>query len=315
MTYIDQQKSVALQIYGNKSWREGRRRFLFVLRSIKNKKQVDGYNQFFKAYQAIPNFYEDHIELQENINRIFFYANSTAQERLDRLIWHFEALPKYLTSQAMVTVYNTGKTEGGDLAIVQSQKGLLVWESKELAMQVRLLYLAGQRKEGLMSLLLTLDGQGLYHINFSFEKNPNTGEIFIHVGTIQGYQDGLDNAKKATKEMFGYRPKNFIFYVLRQLAAIWGIQRIEAVSDEGFYTNTHLIRGKRHKLTEFNSFWEELGGKPLADKRFYQIPVEEERKDIEEIKSKKRSQYRKRYAFLDQVAEDVQETMAAYVSK
>ena len=42
---------------------------------------------------------------------------------------------------------------------------------------------------------------------------------------------------------------------------------------------------------------------------FFKIPLEEYRKPIEEIKSQKRSQYRKRYELLDQYEQEIQEHM------
>ncbi len=49
------------------------------------------------------------------------------------------------------------------------------------------------------------------------------------------------------------------------------------------------------------------------DPRFFKIPLEEYRKPIEEIKSQKRSQYRKRYELLDQYEEQIQENLKAYL--
>ena len=157
-------------------------------------------------------------------------------------------------------------------------------------------------------MLLTLGKQGVYHANFRFGKGFN-GEPAMWIGTIQGYKDGLDNAKTVTKKMFGYRPKNFIMFLLRHIAAICKVESIYAVSDEGFYANTHLVRGHRAKVAELDSLWEESGGVLCSDERFFKIPLEEYRKPIEEIKSQKRSQYRKRYELLDQYEQEIQEHM------
>lgn len=188
----------------------------------------------------------------------------------------------------------------------------MIWQSEELNMKAQLYYGAGQRKEGLLTLLLTLENQGVYHANFRFGKGFN-GENAIWIGTIQGYRDGLDNAKIATKKMFGYRPKNFIMFLLRMIAEQCGVETIYAVSDEGFYANTHLVRGHRAKVAELDSLWQESGGELSQDSRFYIIPLEEYRKPIEEIKSQKRSQYRKRYDLLDQYQLEVNENLKSYI--
>ena len=46
-----------------------------------------------------------------------------------------------------------------------------------------------------------------------------------------------------------------------------------------------------------------------SDPNYYVIPLEEERKPIEEIKSQKRSQYRNRYALLDEYESMIQENI------
>ena len=113
--------------------------------------------------------------------------------------------------------------------------------------------------------------------------------------------------------MFGYRPKNFIVFLCRQLAIYTNVKSIYAISDEGFYANNHLVRGHKSKVAELDTIWEESGGKVCSDIRFYKIPLEEVRKPIEEIKSQKRSQYRKRYELLDHYMVQIYENLKPYL--
>lgn len=305
MGYFQEQKEMGIRIYGLKSWREKRRIFLFLMRSLKNKKQIDGFHQFFANYKPLPHYLDVHYALEEDINRVFFYKGSTAQERLEKIENHFNALPVYFKQEALEDMYMHADQD----------HGVMVWKNEDLAMEAKLLFISGQRKEGLLTLLLTIEGEGLYHINFRFDKDPKTGETYVLIGTLQGYQGGLAKAKKATKKMYGYRPKNFICYLMRLLVQQWGIQRLDAISDEGFYTNNHTLRFNRSKKVQFDPFWEELGGHLQNDSRFFSLPIEEERKPIEEVKSQKRSQYRNRYAMMDQVAQEVADTMALVAVK
>ncbi len=88
-------------------------------------------------------------------------------------------------------------------------------------------------KEGFLTLLLTLGNQGVYHANFRFGKGFN-GESAMWIGTIQGYKDGLDNAKNSYKKDVWLSSKNFIMFLLRHIATICKVESIYAVSDEGF---------------------------------------------------------------------------------
>lgn len=72
-------------------------------------------------------------------------------------------------------------------------------------------------------------------------------------------------------------------------------------------------RGHRAKVAELDSLWQESGGELSQDERFYTIPLEEYRKLIEEIKSLKRSQYRKCYDLLNQYQLEVQENLKPHL--
>ena len=308
LQYIQNQWAKGRKIYGKRSWRETRRVVLHTVRSMSRRQQMNRLENYFANYTPDPELLH---RLYELMTRIFFYKDSTVDERLDAIINHFDYIQNVLTDEAIQSMYSVDKDNFLD-DVSRIKRGIIVWQSEELNMKAQLYYGAGQRKEGLLTLLLTLESQGVYHANFRFGKGFN-GEKAMWIGTIQGYKDGLANAKTATKKMFGYRPKNFIMYLLRLIAQQCGVEIIYAVSDEGFYANTHLVRGHRAKVAELDSLWQESGGKLSQDPRFYVVPLEEYRKPIEEIKSQKRSQYRKRYDMLDQYAAEVQENLKPYM--
>ena len=309
--YIQNQWAKGRKIYGKRSWRETRRVVLHTARSLGRRQHMKRLENYFANYKPDPELLHRQIGLYELMTRIFFYKDSTATERLDGIINHFNYIQNIFTDEAIQSMYSIDKDNLLD-DVSRIKRGIVVWKSKELDMKAQLYYDAGQRKEGLLTLLLTLENQGVYHANFRFGKGFN-GEPAMWIGTVQGYKDGLDNAKTVTKKMFGYRPKNFIMFLLRHIAVICKVESIYAVSDEGFYANTHLVRGHRAKVAELNPLWEESGGVVCSDKRFFKIPLEEYRKPIEEIKSQKRSQYRKRYDLLDQYQEEVQENLKPYL--
>lgn len=311
LQYIQNQWAKGRKIYGKRSWRETRRVVLHTVRSMVRRQQMNRLENYFANYKSDPELLHRQIGLYELMTRIFFYKDSTATERLDGIINHFDYIQNIFTDEAIQSMYSIDKDNLLD-DVSRIKRGIVVWQSEELDMKAQLYYGAGQRKEGLLTLLLTLENQGVYHANFRFGKGFN-GEPAMWIGTVQGYKDGLDNAKTVTKKMFGYRPKNFIMFLLRHIAVICKVEYIYAVSDEGFYANTHLVRGHRAKVAELNPLWEESGGVVCSDKRFFKIPLEEYRKPIEEIKSQKRSQYRKRYDLLDQYQEEVQENLKPYL--
>ncbi len=78
-------------------------------------------------------------------------------------------------------------------------------------------------------------------------------------------------------------------------------QIIIAVSNE-----THIYRSLRYRDKEgkihadYNAFWESVGGVCDAE-RHYRLPAQIARKEIAEIASKKRAEYRRRYEMLDAI--------------
>ena len=280
LQYIQNQWRKGRKIYGKRSWRETRRTFLHTMRSIRNKREIEDLENYFASYTPDSVLLDRQVGLYELMTRYFLFKNSTPQERLEAIINHFDYLKAVFTDEAIREMYSVDPDNIYD-DVSRMKRGFIIWESGK---------------------------PGVYHANFRFGKGFN-GEPAMWIGTVQGYKDGLDNAKTVTKKMFGYRPKNFIMFLLRHIAVICKVESIYAVSDEGFYANTHLVRGHRAKVAELDSLWEESGGVVCSDERFFKIPLEEYRKPIEEIKSQKRSQYRKRYDLLDQYEQEIQDHM------
>ena len=79
------------------------------------------------------------------------------------------------------------------------------------------------------------------------------------------------------------------------------VEQIIAVSNE-----THIYRSLRYRDKEgkihadYNAFWESVGGVCDAE-RHYRLPAQIARKEIAEIASKKRAEYRRRYEMLDAI--------------
>ena len=108
-----------------------------------------------------------------------------------------------------------------------------------------------------------------------------------------------------TKHFHGYRTKNLILFGIQSIANVLGVSSIYAVSDTGYYANNHVRLDRKLKIS-LNDFWEEVDGVPTADKRFYKLPLTESRKSMEEIKSSKRSLYRKRIEALDSIKDTIE---------
>ena len=120
----------------------------------------------------------------------------------------------------------------------------------------------------------------------------------LRIGSLHGAVGRLQTYRDLTKHFFGYRPKNLVLYALRMVARKLQAERILAISNAGFFANNHL-RVDRKLQTSLNEFWQEAGGEISADPRFFNLPMLEPRKRMEETKPHKHTLYRKRFALID----------------
>ena len=277
------------KIYNTDNPREARRMAVFVVRCLLNNGRMQRLHQFFSQSDIYRNIADEYPFVYEQPTRAFFYNKSTFDERARLVEKHMEFLVTHLREDVVLSLY-TGHP-------------YVLWESQDEMGHLRfeLFYHPGQRKEGLMSIVLRLDEHDLYQMMFWIAPTK-AGEWALWIGDMQGpnMENAKDVVKKVTKRCHAYRTKNFILHATQEAAKALGLKQIYAVTNYGYYANNHIRRDRKLK-TSFSDFWKESGGRPCADQRFYELPMTEYRKTMEEIPTRKRSNYRKRYALLDEV--------------
>lgn len=286
---------VGHQLYQLQYLKERKRYLWFRCRCWWHKKTLNEYLRFFAINPLRAQLPWTCPALIEQVTRSFFYHNSTLEERIALVERHIEILENKCTPDVLQKIY------------VDNQP-LVIWsddyEGQPLTLE--LLFHAGQRKEGCLSLCLRYENKFLYQIMFWLGGTMATPSIYI--GALQGLLNGEDLIKNLTKAYFGYRTKNLIFYGLRALVRELGCDYIYAVTNEGYYA-MNGIRVDRKLKTDFGKFWAECEGVPATDKRFFQIPIPEHRKSMEELKPSKRAQHRRRFEKLDAMDAQIHENM------
>lgn len=296
-------KSILLDIItlGNRIYRHRdrsdfnlQRLLVFWLRGLKHGRLVRGFARFFAGEVELSKLERNNAIFYEQLSRHVFYHNSTMAERCRLIEQHFLFCQQMFSAAALEQIYYDQR--------------LLLWQQEELSLGLDFFYV--DRKEGLMTLDLMREGKRVYHITFWLGQD-DAGENALFIGALQGSLGGRELIHALTKRFFGCRPKNFMLYVIQQMAGIWGLQHIYAISNRGFYTNNH-VRLDRKLKTSLDAFWQEVGGWPLEDPRFYELPLQSVRKPLETVKTHKRSQYRKRYVWLDEIAAAMKENWVAF---
>lgn len=290
---------VGKSLYKTHILKEFKRYVVFMTRCHLHTRYMDDILDFFTASELRHKMLRGTPSFAEQVTRSFFYKNSKWAERVEIVKNHVVYLEKCLKSMFIEQIY------------INNQH-LRVWEDvyQEKPLKMDLLFHAGQRKEGCLSLMLIYEGEALYQIMFwlGYDKSD---EPSLFIGALQGTPNGSEIIKGLTKAFYGYRTKNLIFYGIRNVAACLGVKNIYAVANEGYYAMNHIRRDRKLK-TSLDDFWQECEGVQCEDKRFYKLPVEEYRKSMEELKPSKRAQHRRRFAKMDEITEAIKNSLAVY---
>ncbi len=287
--------SLGKKIYNMNNPREAHRMVVFVSRCCLHHRRMEELVSFFQRNDLLRAIAASFPFVYEQPTRAFFYNKSTLPERIQLMEKHMFFMQEHFRSEVILGVYR-GKT---------CPLWKLDLDGKLL--ELILCFEPGQRKEGLLSLMLRLDGVSLYQMIFWIGKH-SSDEWALFIGAMQGpnMEDAKDIIEFVTKKCHAYRTKNLILYATQCFARALGLQHICAVTNKGYYANNHIRKDRKLK-TSFSDFWMEAGGWHTKDDRFDELPLTEVRKSMEEISTHKRAVYRRRFALLDEVDDSILE--------
>ncbi len=177
------------------------------------------------------------------------------------------------------------------------------------------LHLGGNTsKEGEMSFTFC-DGAGNMLAKLAATIGADeSGAPVLWIGGLQGAKPplGRDEIVKATRELYGLRPKAAVMLVAQAVARMLGLTALRAPGNEGHISQRGFrrLRSKRKIYADYGQFWEEIGGTALAAEE-YRIPVEPQVRDISEVKPHKRSEWKKRQALSEQLTSETLATLQA----
>ena len=159
-------------------------------------------------------------------------------------------------------------------------------------------------REGQLAINLFLGDTRIYTLAFSFFQSENGISAFI--GAIQGRDiDGvLTNYRELTKASHGMRPRDLLFETFRMFCSELGVSQILAVSDEYRHHRYQNYFGRATRETfssNYDEIWTDRGG-VRSNPMFFQLEVDEKRRDLTEVPAKKRSMYRRRYEMLGRIS-------------
>ena len=295
------------KIYDLNNPREAHRFAVFVARCLLHPQRMSRLEKFFAQSELLRRVADGYPFVYEQATRAFFYWRSTFEERARLIEDNMQFLSARLNDDFMLKLYGDKKIDLWKLPLddVLGEMTLVLCAE------------SGQRKEGLAAVMFNLPGEvPVYQILFWIARDElinRDDEWAMWIGAMQGpnVDDARDLVKRITKRCHAYRTKNLILYAAQAVARSLGVKKIFAVTNAGYYANNH-VRVDRKLKTSFGDFWAEAGGVETVDKRFFELPLTETRKTVEEIPSHKRAQYRRRFAMLDELDAAISDTLRGF---
>lgn len=141
---------------------------------------------------------------------------------------------------------------------------------------------------------------------FSVVRQQEQWQLVI--GGLQGPRRNVPHEviKLATRACYGLFPKRLLLEFIWALAARSHIQAIYGVAITVTFSARcaiDLSKG-RHFHASYDEFWQSIDG--VADGAWrWRLPQQMERKSLEDIASKKRAEYRRRFQLLDDLTAQV----------
>lgn len=245
--------------------------------------------------QKMESITKNQPHLYHKLQRPYLNRLLNTRQRLEALKQHYDYIVTSFPPPMMDVVF--GNDRSGLILAVIPMIGVGDLELRLISSNW------GQREGDLMIQLLDIGSvNSLFSISFSILKLSETHkEIFI--GGLQGRKIAhRDHVILITRRLNGLRPKALLFFTLQQLAFIWGINSIRAVSDD-LQVYRHIQ--KRRKISaSYNKFWTECGGKLSSDGMFV-LPPAFVAREISAIKVTKRKLYKRRYDMLAGFADQI----------
>ncbi len=163
-------------------------------------------------------------------------------------------------------------------------------------------------KEGDMSLELWNESDPtFYTLTFSIREFHGARQLVI--GGLQGPASNVNNKteiKKLTKLLHGQRPKDVMIKIATMIANAWNIDSLLAVKNISHTSGAHRYsKGKKVK-TDYDQHWKELGATEYC-KNFYLLKCDDTRRKPDTITRSKRAMYRRRYEWLDNIKDIINE--------
>ncbi len=223
--------------------------------------------------------------LCSKIHRPYMTHSFSMQKKVDTILSSYRYIDEFFQEESLRSLYREGKV-----------KILQIQGKEETNIEAYLKLYSQYEKEGEFNIVLYWGEILLATLTFSILD----GKLWI--GGLQGLgrtHTDPEILKQITKNFYGIFPKRLIIEVFY---ALFPEEKIAVGNASHIYLAARYKHQEKRKIhADYDEFWESLGAKEQIGEALWHLPKKLIRKTVEEIPSKKRSQYRNRYAILDEI--------------
>ena len=284
----------------NELWLKSTYRFKFFFRTLFLSPITFKLLDKLRLYPLLGYYLSCQTNLPCKLQRPYLASCLSQQERFEALAYHYDFLAKHPDSMTKA-FYNP------NIAFVLADVKVKNDANIKIAIQARNKF----AREGEISLYFyDNDGIDLATITFTIMQYQQKTTLFI--GGLQGtgHHDARIRVQQATKQCYGLFPKRVALEAALVIARYFNFEQIVAVGNKThIYNNWRYNTRQERILSDYDDFWLTIDGKQDSNGLFI-LPNQIYRKSLDEIASKKRSEYRNRYALLDQLENSITENLA-----
>jgi uncharacterized protein VirK/YbjX len=208
----------------------------------------------------------------------------TVKERFDACIKDIEA-----AKSKFGELHSTHLLSGGSITLMKIKTFSVDLEMNKVS-----------RHEGFWAITVKDEsGKSISNLSFGFLDAKT-----ILIASVQGIKDPhrniLELNKRLTKDAFGLRPQNLLVASIQSIGQVWQIENLIGIDPKN-QVKRRMNTERQGFVFDYITFWTEIG----ASKNFsgyWNLSNKTPIKDIQDIPSHKRSQYKKRNALLEQMS-------------
>ncbi|MBI0095064.1 MULTISPECIES: VirK/YbjX family protein [Gilliamella] len=284
----------------NELWLKSTYRFKFFFRTLFLSPITFKLLDKLRLYPLLGYYLSCQTNLPCKLQRPYLASCLSQQERFEALAYHYDFLAKHPDSMTKA-FYNP------NIAFVLADVKVKNDANIKIAIQARNKF----AREGEISLYFyDNDGIDLATVTFTIMQYQQKTTLFIAGLQGTGHREARIRVQQATKQCYGLFPKRVALEAILVIARYFNLEQIVAVGNKTHIYNNWRYNSRQERiLSDYDDFWLTIDGKQDSNGLFI-LPNQIYRKSLDEIASKKRSEYRNRYALLDQLENSITENLA-----